>query len=205
MSEVVVSQFVTLDGVFQDPGGTGEFDRGGWAFQFDRGSEGNQFKLDEVMAAGALLLGRVTYQGFAQAWPSMKDEVGFADKMNSMPKYVVSSTLDRGDWNNSTVIRGNVPDEVCRLQELVDGDILINGSGLLVQTLMQHDLIDEYRLMVFPVVLGTGKRLFADSTKATSLRLVDTIHVGDCLILTYRPVRTEAAGSSDDQQGSSKR
>src|SRR5205823_4139124 len=119
MGKVVVSQFVTLDGVFQDPGGSGEFDRGGWAFQFDRGPEGDQFKLNEVMAAGALLLGRVTYQGFAAAWPSMKDGVGFADKMNSMPKYVVSTTLDRADWNNSTVIRGNIPEQVGKLKQQV--------------------------------------------------------------------------------------
>jgi dihydrofolate reductase len=196
MSKVVVSQFITLDGVFQDPGGVGEIDRGGWAFQFDRGQEGNKFKLDEVAAAGALLLGRVTYQGFAQAWPSRTDEVGFADKMNNMPKYVVSTTLDRGDWNNSTVIRGNVPDEVRRLKQHVDGDILINGSGQLVQTLMQHDLIDEYRLMVYPVVLGAGKRLFADASDAKALRLVDTIRAGECLILIYQPVRSEAEGSA---------
>jgi dihydrofolate reductase len=201
MSKVVVSQFITLDGVFQDPGGSEGSDRGGWAFQFDRGQEGNQFKLDEVMAAGALLLGRVTYEGFAQAWPSRKDEVGFADKMNSMPKYVVSTTLDRGDWNNSTVIRGNVPEEVRRLKEYVDGDILINGSGQLVQTLMQHDLIDEYRLMVFPIVLGAGKRLFVDASKATTLRLVDTAKAGDCLILIYHPLRTEAEGSRDGVAG----
>jgi dihydrofolate reductase len=204
MSKVVVSQFVTLDGVFQDPGGAGEFDRGGWAFQFDRGPEGNQFKLDEVMAAGALLLGRVTYEGFAQAWPSRTDEVGFADKMNSMPKYVVSTTLDRADWNNSTVVRGNVPEEVRRLKEHVDGDILVNGSGQLVQTLMEHDLIDEYRLMVFPIVLGAGKRLFADASKATTLRLVDTTKAGDCLILMYHSARTEE-GSTNGEQASSER
>jgi dihydrofolate reductase len=204
MSKVVVSQFVTLDGIFQDPGGTGELDRGGWAFQFDRGPEGNQFKFDEVMAAGALLLGRVTYQGFAQAWPSIQDEEGFADKMNNMPKYVVSTTLDRGDWNNSTVIRRDVPDAVRRLKNEVAGDILINGSGQLVQTLMQHDLIDEYRLMVYPIVLGAGKRLFGDASQTTTLRLVESTPAGDSLILIYRPVRAESAGSSDDDQGSNK-
>ncbi|MGI8824564.1 MAG: dihydrofolate reductase family protein [Chloroflexota bacterium] len=205
MSKVVVSQFITLDGVFQDPGGTGELDRGGWAFQFDRGPEGNQFKVDEVMAAGALLLGRVTYEGFAQAWPSMRDEVGFADKMNNMPKYVVSTTLDRGDWNNSTMIRGAVSEEVRRLKDHVDGDILINGSGQLVQTLLEHDLIDEFRLMVFPIVLGTGKRLFVDASKTTTLRLIDTTRAGDCLILIYHPLRAEAEHPSDDHQTSSER
>ena len=189
MSKVVASQFITLDGVFQDPGGTGEFDRGGWAFQFDRGQEGNQFKLDEVMAAGALLLGRVTYEGFAEAWPSRTDEVWFADKMNSMPKYVVSTTLDRGQWNNTTVIRDNAPDEVRKLKQRVDGDILVNGSGQLVQTLMEHDLIDEYRLMVFPIVLGAGKRLFANASRSAPLRLVDTTKAGECLILIYHPLR----------------
>ena len=187
MGKVVVSQFVTLDGVFQDPGGAEKFDRGGWAFQFDRGPEGDKFKLDEVMAAGALLLGRVTYQGFAAAWPSIKDEIGFADKMNGMPKYVVSTTLERADWNNSTVIRGNVPEQVGKLKQQVDGDILINGSGQLVQSLMEHDLIDEYRLMVFPVVLGKGKHLFEGASKANTLRLVDTRKAGDCLILIYQP------------------
>jgi dihydrofolate reductase len=204
MSKVVVSQFITLDGVFQDPGGSGEFDRGGWSFQFDRGPEGNQFKFEEVAAAGALLLGRVTYQGFAQAWPSRTDE-GFAAKMNSMPKYVVSTTLDRGDWNNSTVIRGDVPEEVRRLKEQIEGDILINGSGQLIQTLMAHDLIDEYRLMVSPIVLGTGKHLFTEASKTTSLRLVDTRKAGDCLILIYRPLRTEAKGSKASEQAPSER
>lgn len=187
MGKVVVSEFVTLDGVFQDPGGSGEFDRGGWSFRFDRGPEGDRFKLDEVLAAGALLLGRVTYQGFAKAWPSMKDKEGFADKMNSMPKYVVSTTLDRADWNNSTVIRGNVPEAVGKLKQQVAGDILINGSGQLVQTLMEHHLIDEYRLMVFPIVLGSGKRLFTSASEANALRLVDTRKAGDALILTYQP------------------
>jgi dihydrofolate reductase len=200
MSKVVVSQFVTLDGVFQDPGGAEGSERGGWAFRFNRGPEGDKFKVDEVQAAGALLLGRVTYEGFAQAWPSIQDEEGFADKMNSMPKYVVSTTLDRGDWNNTTVIRGDVPEAVSRLKQDVDGDILINGSGRLVQTLMQHDLIDEYRLMVYPTVLGAGKRLFADTSQVTLLRLVDTIPSGECIVLIYHPVRTDAAGSSKDQQ-----
>lgn len=193
MSKVVVSQFITLDGVFQDPGGAEGFDRGGWAFQFNRGEEGDTFKLDEVVAAGALLLGRVTYEGFAQVWPSVTDDSGFAEKMNSMPKYLVSTTLDRGDWNNTTVISYNVPDEVRRLKEQVDGDILINGSGRLVRTLMEHDLIDEYRLMVYPIILGSGARLFADTSKATPLRPVNSISAGDCIILIYRPARTESA------------
>jgi dihydrofolate reductase len=187
VSSVVVSQFVTLDGVFQDPGGIGELEHGGWAFKFDRGPEGNQFKLDEIMAAGALLLGRVTYEGFAQAWPSMKDDAGFAEKMNSMPKYVVSTTLERAEWNNTTVIRGSLPGEVGKLKQRIDGDILVNGSGQLVRTLMELDLVDEFRLMVSPIVLGEGRRLFADSSTPTVLRLTDMTKTGDCLILTYRP------------------
>ena len=160
MGRIVVSQFITLDGVFEDPGGSEGTERGGWAFRFDRGAEGNQFKLDELRSAGALLLGRTTYEGFAEAWPSRTDEIGFAERMNSLPKYVVSSTLERGDWNNTTVIRDDVPGVVRGLKEQVDGDILINGSGQLVRTLQEHDLIDEYRLMLYPVVLGAGKQLF---------------------------------------------
>jgi dihydrofolate reductase len=204
MSKIVVSQFITLDGVFEDPGGSEKMDRGGWAFQFDRGAEGNQFKLDEVMSAAALLLGRVTYQGFADAWPSRTDEFGFADKMNSMPKYVVSTTLDRGEWNNTTVIRGDVPNEVRRIKQEVEGDILINGSGQLMQTLMEHDLIDEYRLMVFPVVLGAGRHLFADAGKASPLRVVDTQKAGECLILIYHPLRTGESSSGGDPTSSGK-
>jgi dihydrofolate reductase len=190
MGNVVVSQFVTLDGVFQDPGGTGELDRGGWSFRGDSGPEGMQFKLNEIRAAGALLLGRVTYEGFAQAWPSMpKDEFGFAEKMNSMPKYVVSTTLERAEWNNSTIITGNIADEVRNLKRKVDGDILINGSAQLIPSLIDHDLIDEYRLTICPVLLGSGNRLFAQPTKETRLRLVDTTKSGDFLILTYQAQR----------------
>ncbi len=191
MGRVVVSEFVSLDGVMEDPGGAEGFDRGGWAFQFDRGPEGDRFKLEEVLASDALLLGRATYQGFAQAWPSRTDEVGFADKMNSMPKFVVSTTLEETQWNNSSVIKGNVAEEVSKLKQQLGGDILINGSAQLVHTLMQHGLIDEYRLMVFPVVLGRGKRLFKDGSATTALRLVEAKPVGACLILIYQPARGE--------------
>jgi dihydrofolate reductase len=185
--KVIVSQFVTLDGVMEDPGGSEGFGRGGWAFQFDRGPEGNKFKLDEVMASEALLLGRVTYLGFAEAWPSRTGD--FADKFNSMPKIVVSTTLEEAEWSNSTVIKGNVAEEVSRLKEQSGGDILVNGSRALVQTLMEHDLVDEYRLMVFPIVLGSGKRLFGDGSGTTALRLVDAKPVGPdgVVILTYEP------------------
>jgi len=191
MSKVVVSEFITLDGVFQDPGGVGEIDGGGWAFRFERGPEGDRFKLDEVMTAGALLLGRVTYEGFAKAWPTMpRDEAGFADRMNSLPKHVVSTTLKHAGWSNSTVIRGDLAEAVGRLREEVDGDILVNGSGQLVRALLEHDLVDECRLMFFPIVLGTGKRLFGESTRPVTLRPLTTTRSGDCVILTYERPRT---------------
>jgi dihydrofolate reductase len=187
MSDIVVSQFVTVDGVFEDPGGSEGSERGGWAFQFERGPEGDKFKLDEVLASEALLLGRVTYEGFAAAWPSRTGE--FADKFNGMPKYVVSSTLGDPEWNNSTVISSDVAREVANLKQRGQGDILVNGSARLVRELMEHDLVDEYRLMVFPVVLGRGKRLFGDASQASSLRLVEARPVGSdgVVILTYRP------------------
>jgi dihydrofolate reductase len=190
MSKVVVSQFVTLDGVVEDPGGSEGFDRGGWAFKFDRGPEGDKFKLDEVMAADALLLGRVTYEGFAAAWPDRTDEVGFADKFNNMPKYVVSNTLDNPSWNNSSVIKaGDLAAEVSKLKEQSSGDLLVNGSVELVQALTEQGLVDEYRLMVFPVVLGAGKRLFGQTPETVALKLTDSKPVGDdgVVILTYVP------------------
>ncbi|HEX2182446.1 MAG TPA: dihydrofolate reductase family protein [Rubrobacteraceae bacterium] len=190
MGRVVVSQFISLDGVVEDPGGSEEFDRGGWAFQFDRGPEGDQFKLDEVMASGALLLGRVTYEGFAAAWPSRSGD--FADKFNNMPKYVVSTTLEDPEWNNSTVISGDVAEAVAALKRDVDDDILVNGSVRLVQTLMEHGLVDELRLMVFPLVVGAGKRLFGETSDAVTLRLVDSRPAGETLILIYEPRTSEA-------------
>jgi dihydrofolate reductase len=197
MGKVVVSQFVTVDGVMEDPGGSEGFDRGGWAFQFDRGPEGDKFKLDEVMASDALLLGRVTYQAFAEAWPSREGE--FADKFNNMPKFVISTTLEEPEWNNSTLIKGDVAEEVSKLKQQPVGDILVNGSAELVHTLIEHDLVDEYRLMVFPVVLGSGKRLFRDTSDAIPLRLVDTKTVGSgVLILIYQPAERVAEGSDSD-------
>jgi len=191
VGRIVVSQFVTVDGVFEDPGGSEKFERGGWAFQFERGPEGDKFKLDEVMTSEALLLGRITFEGFADAWPSRTGE--FADKFNGMRKYVVSSTIGEPEWNNSTVISGNVVEEVSRLREAEGGDILVNGSAALVRTLLENDLVDEYRLMVFPVVLGKGKRLFIDTDGAKPLRLADSRPVGPdgVVILTYRPAPAE--------------
>ena len=188
MGRIVVTEFVSVDGVVEDPGGSEDFKHAGWSFEFDRGEEGNKFKLDETMSSEALLLGRVTYEGFAAAWPSRTDEFGFADKFNSMPKYVVSSTLEDPDWNNSTVLKGDVAEEVTRLKTEQDGDIVVHGSPQLVQTLIEHDLVDELRLMVFPVVLGSGKRLFGETTDKKPLRLVDSKVVGDGVaILVYQP------------------
>ena len=192
--KLVVSQFVTLDGVIEDPGGAEGFERGGWAFQFERGPEGDKFKLDEVMAADALLLGRVTYEGFAAAWPSRTGE--FADKFNNMPKYVVSTTMDGADWNNSTLIKDNVPEEVAALKQQDGGDILVGGSVQLVHTLMEHDLIDEYRLMVYPVVLGSGKRLFKEGAPRTPLELVESKPTGEVVILTLQRADEEQAAET---------
>jgi dihydrofolate reductase len=187
MGKIVVSEFVTLDGVMEDPGGSEAFEHGGWAFEFERGADGDQYKVEELFASDALLLGRVTYAGFAAAWPGRTDEVGFADKFNSMPKYVVTTTLSEPlPWQNSTAIRGNVAEEVARLKERHDY-IMVNGSARLVQALADHGLVDEYRLMVFPVVLGSGKRLFATSDHANRLRLVEARPVGSdgIVVLTY--------------------
>ena len=187
MGRVVVSQFVTVDGVFEDPGGSEGHERGAWAFQFDRGDEGNKFKLDEVMASDALLLGRVTYEGFAAAWPSRDGE--FADKFNGMQKYVVS-TLGEPEWNNTAVV---TVDDVSRLRDTRGGDILVNGSAQLVAELLERDLVDELRLMVFPTVLGSGRRLFGDTSVPKAFRLVESRAVGPdgVTILTYQPVTRE--------------
>jgi dihydrofolate reductase len=191
MAKIVVSQFVSLDGVIEDPGGSEKWDRGGWAFKYERGPEGDQFKLDEVMTADALLLGRVTYEGFAEAWPSRKDE--FADKFNGMRKYVVSTTMDEAEWNNSIVVKPDaLVDTVTKLRQEPGGDVLVNGSAQLVEALRANDLVDEYRLMVFPTVLGGGKRLFADDGDVSALRLVDSKPAGECLILTYEPAQDKA-------------
>jgi dihydrofolate reductase len=188
VGKVVVSQFVTIDGVFEDPGGSEGTERGAWAFGFDRGEDGDRFKLDELMAADALLLGRVTWEGFAAAWPSRDGE--FADKFNGMQKYVVSSTLRDPDWSNSTVV---TLDEIPALREAEGGDILVNGSARLVAALLERELVDELRLMVFPTVLGAGRRLFEDTAEPTGLQLVESRPVGPdgVLVLIYKPVTRE--------------
>ena len=188
MGKIVVTEFVSLDGVMEDPGGGEDYKHGGWTFEIERGEEGDKFKLDEVVEAEAQLLGRRTYEGFAAAWPSMTDEVGFADKFNSMPKYVFSSTLEQAEWNNSTILSGDFASEIAQLKQQVDGVILVAGSAQLVQGLIEHDLLDELRLMVFPVLLGSGKRIFGDHAEKKPLRLVGSRTVGAGIaLLTYEP------------------
>jgi len=188
MGRIVVTEFVSLDGVIEAPGGGEDYEHAGWTFEIDRGEEGDKFKLDELIEAEAQLLGRVTYEGFAAAWPSMNDEAGFAEKMNSMPKYVFSSTLETADWSNTTVLSGDFAAEVAKLKQEVDGVILVAGSATLVQGLVEHDLVDELRLMVFPVLLGSGKRLFAAHPGKKPLRLTDSKTIGTGIeLLTYRP------------------
>ncbi len=191
MGRIVVTEFISLDGVIEDPGGAEDYKYGGWSFEIERGDEGDQFKLDEALNADALLLGRRTYEGFADAWPSREGE--FADKFNSMPKYVVSSTLKDPEWTNSTVLNGTLTEEVSKLRDEHDGDIVVHGSAQLVQALVEQGLVDELRLMVFPVVLGAGKRLFGETSDKRRLRLADSKIVGDGVaILTYEPAGTGA-------------
>jgi dihydrofolate reductase len=190
MGRIVVTEFVSLDGVMEDPGGSESFEHGGWSFQFSRGEEGDRFKLDETMGSEALLLGRVTYEGFAAAWPSRDGE--FADRFNTMPKYVVSSTLGEPEWANTTVLTGDVAEAVEKLRQEQDGDIVVHGSAMLAQALLENDLVDELRLMVFPVVLGSGKRLFG-AGGMKRLQLADSKSVGDgVMILVYRPAEEPA-------------
>jgi dihydrofolate reductase len=194
MGRIVVTEFVSLDGVIEAPGGGEDFKYGGWSFEISRGDEGDQFKLDETMSSEALLLGRVTYEGFAAAWPGREGE--FAEKFNSMPKYVVSSTLQDPEWTNTTVLSGDVAEEVGKLKQELDGDVVVHGSARLVQELVERDLVDELRLMVFPVVLGTGKRLFDGTTDKKPFKLADSKVVGDgVLILTYQRGTTPPAGA----------
>jgi dihydrofolate reductase len=182
MRKIVVSEYVSLDGVFEEPGE--------WSFDFFN-DEAEQFKFDELFASDLLLLGRKTYEGFAAAWPSMSDERGFADRMNSLPKLVASTTLDEAEWNAS-LVRENVAEEVSKLKQQPGRDILVGGSAELARTLMQHDLVDEYRFMLHPVVLGKGRRFFKDGTETKVLKLVDakTFSSG-VAVLTYRPSGTK--------------
>jgi dihydrofolate reductase len=194
MGDVVVTEFISLDGVIEDPGGSEDFEHGGWSFEFDRGDEGDRFKLEELMAADVQLLGRVTYQGFAASWPGMRESTGeFGEKMNSMPKHVVSTTLSDEDasWENSTVIRDDVAGAVTALKQEADGDILVAGSATLARSLLEDGLVDRINLMMFPIVLGSGKRLFPEGIARSTLDLATVDQVGSdgALVLTYRSKR----------------
>ena len=188
MGKLVVTEFVSLDGVMQAPGGE-EFKYPGWSFAFDRGEDGNQFKLQETLESEALLIGRVTYESFAGAWPSR--EGPFADKFNSMPKYVVSSTLEDPEWNNTTVVQGDAVQAASKLKEDLDGIVQVPGSLRLVQALIEADLVDELHLMVFPVVLGTGRRLFGETSEKSDWWLTEARPVGPegVLVLIYERAR----------------
>ncbi len=202
MGKIVITEFLSLDGVVEDPGGFRDFKHAGWGkaaaalfftWSLDPGEEAELFKPDETHGTEALLLGRVTYEEFAAAWSAGDDEL--ADKFNNLPKYVVSSTLEDPEWNNSTVLEGDVVEEVSRLKRELDGDIVVYGSVRLARALIEHDLVDELRLMVYPVVLGSGERLFGETSDKKPVRLVDTRTVGDGVaILTYEPIRDSGQG-----------
>ena len=180
MGTITVTEFVSLDGVMEAPGGE-DFKYPGWSFEIDRGEDGNKFKLDETMEADALLLGRRTYESFAGAWPERDGE--FADKFNEMPKYLVSSTITDPDWNNTTRLEGDVVDAVRKLRDEFDGVIQVPGSRQLVQDLVENDLVDQVNLMIFPVVLGTGKRVFGEYSDRKTMKLVDSRTVGEGIVV----------------------
>jgi dihydrofolate reductase len=183
-ARIVVTEFVSLDGVMQAPGGE-DFKYKGWSFEFDRGDDGNQFKLDETMSADALLIGKRTYESFAGAWPEREGE--FADKFNSMPKFVVSTTLEDPEWNNTTVLdSGDATAQVRKLKEEFDGELQVPGSHRLVQELIESDLVDQVNLMMFPVILGTGQRVFEEKPERRDMRLVESKVVGEgVVVLVY--------------------
>jgi dihydrofolate reductase len=184
MGRIVVTEYVSIDGVIEAPGGDEDYEHVNWVFEFERGEEGQKFKDDETLGSEALLLGRITYEGFAPAWPTFEGDV--ADKMNAMPKYVISKTLMDPDWNNTTVLRGDVIEEATALKQRVDGDIVVHGSAQLAQALFAAGLVDELRLMVFPLVLGSGKKLFDGDGRKMRMPLRDVKTVGDGIaILTY--------------------
>jgi dihydrofolate reductase len=176
MGKLVVTEFVSIDGVFEDPGGAETYEHGGWTFEYNRGEDGDKFKMDELMEADVQLLGRRTYEGFAAAWPTRDGP--FADKINNGAKYVVSNTLTDPEWQNTTVISGDVVEGVSKLRDETDGTIIVAGSGTLVRSLLAADLVDELRLMVFPTILGSGQRLFPEGIGRLKLQLVDSRTVG---------------------------
>jgi dihydrofolate reductase len=189
--KIVVTEFISLDGIFEDPGGAENYKHGGWTRAY-WSDEIGKIKFAELMAADAHLLGRVTYEGFAKAWPNAKDTGEFGDRMNNLPKYVISTTLQKAEWNNSTIIKENVPEAISKLKQQPGQDILVAGSGQLVRTLNQHGLVDEYHLLVYPVVLGSGKRFFKDENDMLSLKLVEAKPVGSSVVyLVYQPERKQ--------------
>lgn len=188
MGKIIISDNVSLDGVIQDPAGDEGFERGGWVGLIKDRPGANKLALDEAVGAEALLLGRRSYEWMAGRWPSRSGEL--ADRLNSLPKYVVSSTLEDPNWSNSTVLKGDVVREVSRLKQELDGDIVVVASFQLMRTLMDHDLVDELRLKIYPVVLGAGERLFGETSDKKPMRLVDAQTIdGDVAYLTYEPVR----------------
>jgi dihydrofolate reductase len=193
MGKIVISENVSLDGVIQDPAGDEGFTRGGWVGRIATLPEVAKVTLDEALGTEALLLGRRSYKWFAARWPSRSGEL--ADRLNSLPKYVVSSTLEDPDWNNSTVLKGDVVNEVSKLKQELNGEIHVPASFQLARKLIEHDLVDELRLKIFPVVLGAGERLFGETSDKKPLRLVNTRTVGDgVVILTYELVRDPGHG-----------
>lgn len=185
MRKLIISEYVTIDGVMEDPGGGDDSPHGGWSFPYWN-DEAEKYKHRELFDSDALLLGRTTYEGFAEAWPSMTDETGFADRINSMSKYVVSTTLSAAAWKNSTVIKENILEEITRLKQQSGKNILVFGSSQLVSLLQENDLIDEYRLMIHPVILGNGKRLFELPFPKTELKHEETVQFNSGVtVLTY--------------------
>ena len=209
MGKIVITEFISLDGVIEDPGGHEGFRHGGWSFEVNRGEDGDKFQLDEALGTEALLLGRRTYEFLAGVWPSRGGQL--ADRLNSMRKYVVSSTLENPDWNNSTVVKGHALSEVSKLKQDLSGEINVPGSIRLARTLIEHDLADELRLMVYPVVLGAGERLFGETSNTKPMHLVDMQTVGDgIVILTYEPVRdgeraSDGAGVQENRSAALRR
>lgn len=188
MRKIVVTEFISLDGIIEDPGGAESYKHGGWTRPY-WSDEIGKVKFDEIMNIDTHLLGRVTYEGFAKAWPNAKDTGEFGERMNNLPKYVVSTTLQKAEWNNSTIIRQNVAEEVAKLKQQPGQDILIAGSGTLIHSLIQHDLIDEYRLLIYPVVLGSGKRLFKEDDDV-KLKLLETAAFSSGVVyVRYQPER----------------
>jgi dihydrofolate reductase len=184
MGKIIVTEYMSIDGVIEAPGGVEDYEHVGWVFEFERGAEGQKFKEDETYGSAAMLLGRITYETFARSWPSIEGE--FADRFNAMPKYVISKTLADPEWNNTTVLSGDVIGEAKALKQKVDGDIVVHGSAQLARALLAAGLVDELRLMVYPLILGSGKRLFDSNGQKTLMPLREAKTVGDgVVILTY--------------------